>query len=215
MLYGAGIMSTEEIKTRENILKAAKAEFLDKGFKNASLRNIVKCAGVTTGAFYGYFSNKEALFAAIVEPHAAAVMGMFMQAQTGFAELPEEEQPNHMGVESADCLDRMIDYMYGHFEEFKLIICCSGGTAYENFIHNMVEVEVESTYKFIEVLRKLGNDIPQIDRQLCHILSSGMFSGVFEIIVHDMPKDQAKNYCSVLREFYVAGWKKIMGYDFK
>lgn len=208
-------MSTEEIKTRENILKAAKTEFFDKGFKSASLRNIVKSAGVTTGAFYGYFSNKEALFTAIVEPHAAAVMGMFMQAQTGFAELPEEEQPEHMGVESADCLDRMIDYMYDHFDEFKLIICCSDGTAYENFIHNMVEVEVESTYKFIEVLRKLGNDIPKIDRQLCHILSSGMFSGVFEIIVHDMPKERAKSYCAVLREFYVAGWKKIMGYDFK
>lgn len=212
---GAAIMGTEEIKTRENILKAAKIEFLEKGFKSASLRNIVKAAGVTTGAFYGYFSNKEALFTAIVEPHAAAVMGMFMLAQTNFAELPEEEQPEHMGVESSNCLDRMIDYMYEHFDEFKLIICCSDGTAYQNFIHNMVEVEVESTYKFIEVLRKLGNNIPQIDRQLCHILSSGMFSGVFEIVVHDMPKEHAKNYCAVLREFYVAGWKKIMGYNFK
>ncbi len=207
-------MSLEEIKTRENILKTAKTEFLEKGFLGASLRNIVKAAGVTTGAFYGYFSNKEALFTAIVEPHAAAVMGMFMQAQMGFAEFPEEQQPEHMGVESADCLDRMIDYMYDHFDDFKLIICCSDGTAYENFIHDMVEVEVESTYKFIEVLRKLGNNIPQIDRQLCHILSSGMFSGVFEIIVHDMPKEHAKNYCAVLREFYIAGWKKIMGYDF-
>lgn len=54
-------------------------------------------AGVTTGAFYGYFSSKEALFASIVEPHAAAVMGKFMTAQTNFAELPEEEQPEHMG----------------------------------------------------------------------------------------------------------------------
>ena len=36
------------------------AEFLDKGFQGASLRQIVKNAGVTTGAFYGYFSSKEA-----------------------------------------------------------------------------------------------------------------------------------------------------------
>ena len=51
------------------------AEFLDKGFQGASLRQIVKNAGVTTGAFYGYFSSKEALFASIVEPHAAALDG--------------------------------------------------------------------------------------------------------------------------------------------
>jgi len=34
---------------------------LEKDFNSASLRNIVKTAGVTTGAFYGYFSGKEAL----------------------------------------------------------------------------------------------------------------------------------------------------------
>lgn len=205
-------MSTEEITTREDILKAAKAEFLEKGFKSASLRNIVKSAGVTTGAFYGYFSNKEALFTAIVEPHAAAVMGMFMRAQTGFAELPEEVQPNHLGIESGNCLDKMMDYMYEHFDEFKLIICCADGTAYAHFVHNMVEVEVESTYQFIEVLRRLGRDTPQIDRQLCHILSSGMFSAVFETIVHDMPKEQAKSYVKSLQAFYMAGWQKLMGF---
>lgn len=204
-------MSNDEITTRENILKAAKKEFLEKGFENASLRNIVKSAGVTTGAFYGYFSNKEALFASLVETHAAAVMGKFMQAQTDFENLPYEKQPSHLGVESKDCLDWMIDYVYKNYDAFKLIICCSGGTAYENFVHNMVEVEVESTYKFINVLKKLGKDVPHIDRQLCHIVASGMFNGIFEIVVHDMPYEQAKSYVVQMREFNMAGWSKIMG----
>ena len=71
----------------------------------------MKNAGVTTGAFYGYFSSKEALFASIVEPHAKALMGRFMEAQTSFAELPEEQQPEHMGIESSDCVHWMVDYM--------------------------------------------------------------------------------------------------------
>ena len=75
----------EETSTLEQIQQAAVQEFLDKGFLGASLRQIVKNAGVTTGAFYGYFSSKEALFASIVEPHAAAIMGRFMQTQTEFA----------------------------------------------------------------------------------------------------------------------------------
>ena len=37
------------------MLEAAKAEYLQKGFKSASLCNIVKTAGVTTGVFYGYY----------------------------------------------------------------------------------------------------------------------------------------------------------------
>ena len=58
-------MENENLGTRDNILRAAMAEFLDKGFQGASLRQIVKNAGVTTGAFYGYFSSKEALFNAL------------------------------------------------------------------------------------------------------------------------------------------------------
>lgn len=46
-------------KNLQNILSAGKAKFLGKDFNSASLRNIVKNASVTTGAFYGYFSGKE------------------------------------------------------------------------------------------------------------------------------------------------------------
>lgn len=52
-------MLTTETGTQTRILAAAKTEFLEKGFRNASLRTIVKLAGVTTGAFYGYYSNKD------------------------------------------------------------------------------------------------------------------------------------------------------------
>lgn len=199
-----------EQSTLERIQEAARMEFLEKGFRSASLRNIVKMAGVTTGAFYGYFSSKEALFASIVEPHAAAVMGRFMQTQTDFAALPEEEQPAHMGVDSADCVDWMLDYMYDHYEDSKLLICSSDGTSYENFVHRMVEAEVEYTFRYIEVLKSLGKAVPEISQELCHMIASGMFDGIFEVLRHDMPKERAKHFAAQLREFYTAGWIKIM-----
>ena len=112
-------MEEKSTATLEKIQEAALGEFLDKGFLGASLRQIVKNAGVTTGAFYGYFSSKEALFNALVEPHAAALMGKFMEAQTSFAELPEEQQPSHMGVESSHCVHWMVDYICQHREPVK------------------------------------------------------------------------------------------------
>ena len=204
-------MEERSTATLEKIQQAALAEFLDKGFLGASLRQIVKNAGVTTGAFYGYFSSKEALFNAIVEPHAAALMGRFMEAQTTFAELPEKEQPEHMGRESGRCVDWMVDYICAHREPVKLLLCCAEGTSYEHFVHNMVEVEVEYTQRYMEVLRRLGRDIPVLDKSLCHIIASGMFNGIFEIVVHDMPRDQAMRDVDQLRAFYTAGWSKLMG----
>ena len=204
-------MEEKSNATLEKIHEAAMAEFLDKGFQGASLRQIVKNAGVTTGAFYGYFSSKEALFASIVEPHAAALMGRFMEAQTSFSELPEQEQPEHMGLESSQCVNWMVDYICDHREPVKLLLCKAEGTSYEHFVHNMVEVEVEYTLRYMDVLRRLGREVPELSQSLCHIIASGMFNGIFEIVVHDMPREQALRDVDQLCDFYTAGWLKLMG----
>ena len=197
--------------TLEKIQQAALTEFLDKGSLSASLRQIVKNAGVTTGAFYGYFSCKEALFASIVEPHAAALMGRFMEAQTSFAGRPEAEQPEHMGEDSESCLDWMVDYICQNREPVKLLLCRAEGTGYESFVHNMVEVEVEYTLRYMEVLRRLGRRVPTLSRSLCHIIASGMFNGLFEVVIHDMPYEQALRDVKQLRAFYTAGWLELVG----
>ena len=197
--------------TLEKIQQAALTEFLDKGFLSASLRQIVKNAGVTTGAFYGYFSCKEALFASIVEPHAAALMGRFMEAQTSFAGRPEAEQPEHMGEDSESCLDWMVDYICQNREPVNLLLCRAEGTGYESFVHNMVEVEVEYTLRYMEVLRRLGRRVPTLSRSLCHIIASGMFNGLFEVVIHDMPYEQALRDVKQLRAVYTAGWLELVG----
>ena len=63
----------------------------------------------------------------------------------------------------------------------------------------------------LEVLHRLGYECPKLDEQLCHIIASGMFNGIFEIVIHDMPKEQAMRYVDQLRDFYTAGWLKLIG----
>ena len=206
-------MLTTETGTQTRILAAAKTEFLEKGFRNASLRTIVKLAGVTTGAFYGYYSNKEALFSALVEPHAAAIMGKFMQAQDHFAQLPDEDQIQQMGMESGACFDWMIDYLYSdqtHYDAVKLIICCAVWNALSGFHSSDGRGGSGCNLSVLENPSSPWKSRSPIDRQLCHIVSSGMFSGVFEIVVHDMTKENAKSYISALRRFYQAGWGELM-----
>ena len=105
----------------------------------------------------------------------------------------------------------MVDYICQHREPVKLLLCRAEGTSYQHFVHNMVEVEVEYTLKYMDVLRRLGKDIPDLSSSLCHIIASGMFNGLFEIVVHDMPREQARQYMAQFRSFYTAGWLKLMG----
>lgn len=60
---------------------------------------------------------------------------------------------------------------------------------------------MEYTLQYLEVLHRLGHECPQLDAQLCHIIASGMFNGIFEIVVHDMPKEQAVRYVDQLPGF--------------
>ena len=46
---------------RKAILDAAKEEFLEYGFKDASMRRIAAKANMTVGNLYRYFKNKESI----------------------------------------------------------------------------------------------------------------------------------------------------------
>ena len=199
------------LTTLERIHQAAKTEFLEKGYKDASLRNIVKSVGMTTGAFYGYYKSKEELFEALVGEHYEYILARFKEAQQEFAELPHKQQPEVMGEISGLCMYDMLHYAYAHLEECKLILCCSEGTKFSSLIDEMVEIEVAATHAYQEVLRELGRPSPEIDPVLEHILITGMFHTFFELVIHEMPLGKAENYVKEMRAFYTAGWMKIMG----
>ncbi len=153
-------MTAEHLTTLESIHRAAKAEFLEKGFQSASLRNIVKTAGMTTGAFYGYYKSKEGLFEALVSEHYDFILNRFQAAQREFAALPHEQQPDHLSNISGLSMFDMLHYAYRHLDEFKLILCCSEGTRFAGLIDEMVEIEVEATHAYQKVLEELGRPSP-------------------------------------------------------
>lgn len=204
-------MIAEDNATLLNIHKVAMQEFLNKDFRGASLRNIVKTAGVTTGAFYGYYKSKEELFEALVGEHYEYLMNCYRKAHREFTELPQEEQPENMASISGDCMHEMLLYAYEHLEECKLILCHAEGTKFAWMVDEMVEIEIQATHDYLDVLNNLGRPAPPIDEWLEHILITGMFNAFFELVIHEMPLSDAERYLAELRAFYTAGWMKIMG----
>lgn len=139
-------MSETEQTTVNLIFSAAMQEFLEKGFKSASLRNIVKTAGATTGAFYGYYDSKEDLFEALVGEQYDYFMNCFCKAQQEFADSPPEKQPDNLSAISGECMHDMLLYAYEHLNEFKLILCRSEGTRFSKLIDKMVYMAYHSRH---------------------------------------------------------------------
>lgn len=200
-----------ELSTADRILAEGKKEFLQKGYKDASLRNIVKQAGVTTGAFYGYYTDKEALFKALVSPFAENMKKMFLNSLEIFDNLPESRQIKEMHTFTGREMDRLVDYIFDNFDACKLITCCSSGTEYEHYIDELVEYEVESTCRFIQVLNNNGYSILNINMDICHMLASAYMNGIFETVAHDMGREEAKEHIAVICKFFNAGWDEIFG----
>lgn len=203
----------EDRNTIERIHSTAEAEFLEKGFQSASLRNIVKAAGVTTGAFYRYYPTKEALFEALVKPHADHVKQLYFDAVAEWEARPDAEKVSNLSELSGKCLDAMMDYIYEHYHAFKLLLCASAGTMYEDFTHELVETEVEATFRCADIVRGMGYEMPQIDPLLCHMLTSGLFTAVFESVMHDVDKETAKRHVHMVKEFHSGGWSRLMNFE--
>ena len=204
-------MTASNSSTLERIHAAAQAEFLEKGYQAASLRNIVKTAGVTTGALYGYYDSKEALFAALVDEPFRHVLDTYRAAVFGFEALRPEEQVVQMGEAGRHCMQELLVYMDARRTAFHLILERAEGTPYSSLIDQLVTMEVTATERYCGVLRSMGRTVPDIDPRLEHMLVTGMMNAYCEIIIHDMPLADAQRYLEELSDFYTAGWLKIMG----
>ena len=201
-----------EHTTQDKIVTEAKKEFMEKGYQLASLREIVRKAGVTTGAFYGYYKNKEQLFDALVKEEYETMIRMYRETLENFFNYSPEEQFTNMQSITHQCMLEMKEYMYDHYDSVKLILCCSQGTRYQDFVHDLAEMDVEATHDFTKTMDQVHVQAKNVNPVLEHILTSGMFTGFFELIVHDVSREDADAYIEQLLTFYTAGWGSIMGF---
>lgn len=193
----------------ESVLKYAKDEFLDKGFKDASLRDIARAADTSTGSIYTRFKDKEGLFQALVEPVAQEMKRIFLEVQVEFHELETAEQTDKMAEYCGSGMIQMLDYIFDHLDEFRLLLDSSHGTRFQNFVDELVDIEVEYTYKYMEAIGCETIRSGQVTGEFLHIVTNGYFNALFEVIRHDMTKDEARNYLKMLQEYHMRGFDSI------
>lgn len=197
-------------ETKKKILEVGKKEFLEKGFKDASLRGIVKEAGFTQGAFYGYYADKEALFTDLVSEAADGLVEQFKKAQDVYFNLIEQDKTKIGRDLSVEYLNVFVNYIYDNLDAFKLVLCCSEGTRYENYIHDLVELEVSVSKKYYRLLEEADKIEGTVSDDLHHMIVSAYFTAVFETVIHDMSREKAMRYVNELAVFFNAGWDAIL-----
>lgn len=194
---------------KERLLDCAAKEFSVKGYANASLRRISAAARTSTTSIYVRFGDKAGLFSAIVDGACEDFIQMceseiecFNQTNAG---MPVEEMITY----KMDMMDQILDSIFDHFDAFRLLSSRAESSAFCDFINRIAELEAVQTQHYIQAI---GNDVLNSGRlplSLLQTLASAFWTGVFEIVVRDMDRDEARKYLIQLKRFFRCGWEDL------
>ncbi|REK74784.1 TetR/AcrR family transcriptional regulator [Paenibacillus paeoniae] len=203
-------MSKKAEQTEKKLLQCAKDEFLEKGFLGANVRSIAQRAGMTTGAIYRYYEDKNAMFEAIMKPVLDEFDVLFQEASSVQSELLDNnELESRMPVASRRLLE-FVDYMYQRFDEFDMLVNGSAGSSLENFAEKWIEADIEATRLYMEKLVAMGllrND-PSM-RVIAIFVKQGYWA-ILEVVASRMTYEEAMDYMRYLIPFLHAGWKTLL-----
>lgn len=195
-------MRTEAPNVTDELLLAAKKEFLEKGFLNASLRQIASKCNVSTNSIYTRFKDKEGLFEAIVGNSANELMKIYLEATNNARNALDTNEVINIGDHGTNSV---IDYIYNSFDEFNLIFCCSQGTKYEGYFDELAKIE-EDFYKWF--VKKYSKNT--IDDFFIHVICRNGWQGVYELVSHKRSYNEALIFMKNFTLFNHHGWMVLL-----
>ena len=189
---------------------AMKAEFLEKGFAGASIRSIGERAGMTSAALYRHYTNKEDMFSSLVEP-LINDMDMWTKRHKSVKYSLVDSQADTGVFFGESFIDMITEVVLPQKDRLILLMNCSQGTKYENFLHDLVEKNQKDLTDALEYLRKHGYPAREMSEEEIHMLLSAYLTAIIEPIIHGYPQEKIKSYLLSVNEFFMPGWKNIMG----
>ena len=204
-------------KTHKKILDCGKKIFKDQGFEKSNLRAICKAAGVTTGAFYGHFEDKEALFSELVEPIVSQIQRSYTMYEDRSFDVYKKEK--HIKKETiykileskAQGAIEMVLYFFEHKDVFELLVFGSYGTKFNNFLDEIIEREDKNHFEILSMIYGEDHVNDVITNRGIHLINHAYFYALSEVAVHSKSIEEVKLNATLISEFFNEGWKKRRG----
>lgn len=198
----------EDKETRKKLLDSAKQEFLEKGYTKASLRTICKNAGVTTGALYFFFQDKEDLLKQLVEEpikELAAIIQFHLSAEMN---MDSEFVPIDENSEDVRVAGEIVHFMYQHYDIFEILLTKSQGSAYEDIVSRFADWG-EQHYNALaeQTAGKLG--IPKPDQYMIHWMSHMQVDAFTHLFTHEPDEQKAVKHMEEIVVYLVSGWNGL------
>ena len=208
-------MSESAAETKAKILESAKKEFLEKGFVNASLRTIASNAGLTTGAMYRHFKDKDALFCALVDQAIDFTTQTVMLADSSHhLDLDNLVSKEHFEQER-ESTNELLNFIFDNFDTFTLLLTKSAGSTHEHFQEEICELYTKNCEETFNWMYDNHISSKKVDTMTVHFIASTVINAFVEIITHKMSKETAMQYIDNIEAFTRYGMMHMMGISCK
>lgn len=196
-------------ETKVKIIEAATSEFLEKGYKDASLRCIAFKSRMTVGNLYRYFDSKEDILNQIVSETLTLIDNMltsmtnnelsFLSNKTNI-KLKEDEMINILD----DITEQMLVIYSNHRDEFNILMMDSEvNKKLVDWFTNVIKVLIKNNYKFVGFDKEFNI--------LAHCYAVSLFDGVKDIFKNEIDNKKMK----VLIKIYFRSYVFMLNSDIK
>ena len=200
-------------ESREKLIRCAKKEFLEKGFAKASLRKICADAGLTTGAVYFLFKDKNGLLEAVVsEPLNELVQ--LMQYHFAQEEGAEILNYSHVAGDHDFFAKQMVRQLYSHYDEMMILLEKSQGSQYEDLPDTIVEMLDKSYMKTAQEFADAATG-KRVNMYMLHWFSHIQVDAFIHLLTHETDMQKAEEKIKPVLDMLVKSWVEFILEDDK
>ncbi len=205
-------MQTKKAKLENEILKVARAEFLEKGYDKTSFRGIAEVLQISHSNIMTYFKNKADLFDKLVEP-AILFMKTSLTAPIGDDAISDDALLSYLNYESAKARNiELFKAIAEYREPLTLLLFRANTFDYRDIRKNCELIFCETIDAYIAKLSERGLiDEPKISDAFKKTLASLFISSVEKITRYDMTEREIEQYAVEMTTLLSYGSAMIIG----
>ena len=197
-------MANKDHSLDDGIISAARAEFLSRGFQKASLHKIAENAGVTTGAIYTRYKNKDALFVSLLQDFFETMNELFSPAAEEYERARKSARTEDI-IQAINMEERIyFRLLTEHYDDCTLFFSRSDGSSAETMLRELMDRKTEQTVDFFaSVYGKAPNE------DAIRLLMGSQFWYFRQLLDEHLEEDKMFACLKSILDFFNAGGRQL------
>jgi len=191
---------TLKTEVRERIVDAAEGVFAQRGYVGATMAQIAKQAGLSTGNLYRYFANKEALFEHMLGEDFVREFERLLDLRV--AALARTDLAN-LSTEAKGADEAMLRFWFDHRLRVVVLLDRADGSRHEGFGARFVARLVGLTEAQFE--EDLGGPVPEAARFMLQQIFQTSRRAVVAILERYETETELRTAFAAFRSYQLAG----------